>query len=1090
MQNHGIIGISHKDASQDGIKYSLVCKLSRFNDIIQKTYTYIWENKKKNIIKGVELKTSICELRSSRKFVNLLYENVQKVSNSNYDNIIVDLQKLNTDLSNIIKKWGTYSFKDFLYVCFGKDYSTNILKNIDTDMFNLLEKQFHPLRYTMFGLSGNTNTRIDSKDIIHEYRAIDVINNLKSFDCLEISGFQNNSLQVQINGMILYIKNPKTNMGMFISGILDDMDIDLVNSSFINNKYIECISGLPPDIKEPSFINFLHCMNMKKWFVCKCNVDIYNLYMGGLSETKIFKQQSLLDMSSEFVSRTLHSKRNILLYLLLDDDDVNNRYIAYFLYDLLSNNETENGDTREQTELLDSFTWKMHELFNNALVETVQYTNKINKVDSSKINMEQQICLLKVDDIVKEKAMVKLRELKSKTDDSGTKARQYLEGLIKIPFGVYSKENIMNSSINIKLLFKDAVSMYKPLMDIINKDKLYQMNIIDIQRKMNQMNTPSFYNISLEEMTTNIMQFAYKCDKKSLIIYFEEVFLDIYNYSKLNLIEYEKFDIEKKTKTVILNELEKRLDIFINSNKDISKNLVSIFFKHCDKGYSSVNSVFMNLTNQYININEYMKNVSVILDESVHGHKMAKSQIMRVIGQWISGEQVGHCFGFEGAPGVGKTSLSKYGLSKCLIGENGESRPFSMIAIGGDANGSTLHGHNYTYVGSTWGAIVQILMDKKCMNPIIFIDELDKISKTEHGRELIGILTHMLDPTQNDKFQDKYFSGIDIDLSKVLFVLSYNDVEQIDKILLDRIHRIKFSHLSIDEKIHIAKVYTLPEIYKTVGVNGSIEFSEESIHFIIDNYTCEAGVRKLKEKLFEIVSDINLKFLTNSYDGEYPIKITPEDVKNTYFKDLSPIIIQQVPSESRIGYANGLWANSIGQGGTLPIEALFYPTGDFLKLKLTGKQGDVMQESMNVAMTLAYRLTSEDNIKKLSNEYNQNVKYGIHIHTPDGAISKDGPSAGSCITVVLYSLMNNKHIKNGYGITGEIQLDGKITAIGGLDLKILGSIKSGIKNYCYPGENQRDFDKFFEKYKDKEEIKGINFYSVNTIDELLKHIIV
>ena len=130
-----------------------------------------------------------------------------------------------------------------------------------------------------------------------------------------------------------------------------------------------------------------------------------------------------------------------------------------------------------------------------------------------------------------------------------------------------------------------------------------------------------------------------------------------------------------------------------------------------------------------------MKNVRKELDNSVHGHEKAKSQIEKIIAQWINGTQEGYCFGFEGAPGVGKTSLAKYGLSKCLIDTEGNPRPFAMIAIGGDANGSTLHGHNYTYVGSSWGAIVQILMDKKCMNPIIFIDELDKISRTENGRE-------------------------------------------------------------------------------------------------------------------------------------------------------------------------------------------------------------------------------------------------------------------------------------------------------------------------------------------------------------------
>ena len=191
-----------------------------------------------------------------------------------------------------------------------------------------------------------------------------------------------------------------------------------------------------------------------------------------------------------------------------------------------------------------------------------------------------------------------------------------------------------------------------------------------------------------------------------------------------------------------------------------------------------------------------MTAITKVLDKSVYGHTKAKRQIERVIGQWITGEQSGYCFGFEGPPGVGKTSLARKGLSNCLKDKDGTTRPFSFIALGGSSNGSTLSGHNYTYVGSTWGRIVDILMEQKCMNPIIFIDELDKVSRTENGKEIIGILTHLIDPTQNEGFQDKYFNGIDIDMSKALFIFSYNDVSSIDRILLDRIHRIKFDHLN------------------------------------------------------------------------------------------------------------------------------------------------------------------------------------------------------------------------------------------------------------------------------------------------------
>ena len=195
----------------------------------------------------------------------------------------------------------------------------------------------------------------------------------------------------------------------------------------------------------------------------------------------------------------------------------------------------------------------------------------------------------------------------------------------------------------------------------------------------------------------------------------------------------------------------------------------------------------------------------------------AKLQIKRVVAQWINGTDNGYVFGFEGPPGTGKTTLAKKGIAMAIKSHDNTPRPFIFIALGGSSNGSTLEGHNYTYVGSTWGKIVDSLIETQCMNPIIYIDELDKVSKTEHGKELIGILIHMTDPSQNDSFIDKYFSGIKIDISKCLIIFSYNDPNNIDKILLDRIHRIKTKQLSKYEKIQIVQNYMLPEILKSVG---------------------------------------------------------------------------------------------------------------------------------------------------------------------------------------------------------------------------------------------------------------------------------
>jgi ATP-dependent Lon protease len=495
---------------------------------------------------------------------------------------------------------------------------------------------------------------------------------------------------------------------------------------------------------------------------------------------------------------------------------------------------------------------------------------------------------------------------------------------------------------------------------------------------------------------------------------------------------------------------------------------------------------------KYGEINKYMQNVKSTLDKAVHGHDKAKKQIERIIGQWINGSQDGYCFGFEGPPGCGKTTLAKKGLADCLKDEHGEPRPFAMIQMGGDANGSSLHGHNYTYVGSTWGSIVQILIDKKCMNPIIFIDEIDKISKTEHGKEIIGILTHLLDPAQNDCFQDKYFSGIDLDLSKALFILSYNDAELIDKILLDRVHRVKFKSLTIDEKIVISNTHILPEVYEKMGLQGMINFQNDILKFIIEEYTSEAGVRKLKEILFEIVGEINLDIL-KKFDTSYeiPINITIEDIKTKYFKDKQEILIRKIRDKNEIGFINGMYATSLGSGGTLPIHAKYFPSDKFLDLKLTGLQQDVMRESMHVSLTVAWNLTSQERQIELRKIYDViNNKCGINIHTGDNAVSKDGPSGGCAITCALYSLLNNIPIKPEFGVTGEIQMSGDVTAIGGLNYKILGSIKSNVTSFIFPKENKKDFDEFLAKYKDDDIIKNIKFYPISNVLEALDLLLV
>ena len=271
--------------------------------------------------------------------------------------------------------------------------------------------------------------------------------------------------------------------------------------------------------------------------------------------------------------------------------------------------------------------------------------------------------------------------------------------------------------------------------------------------------------------------------------------------------------------------------------------------------FSKYNNLPLTIDSGKEKCNEFMENAKNILDKAVYGMEDAKMQILQVLGQLISNpSSVGTAIAIKGPPGTGKTTLIKEGVSKIL------ERPFAFLALGGATDSSFLEGHSYTYEGSVWGKVVDILITAKCMNPIIYFDELDKISETPKGEEITGILTHLTDTTQNDKFHDKYFSNIDFNLSKVLFIFSYNDEKRINPILKDRMYRIETKGYDKKQKVVIARDYLINKIEKNVNFEkGQIIIPDIAIEHIINHYTDnEKGVRNLKRCLEIIYTKLNL----------------------------------------------------------------------------------------------------------------------------------------------------------------------------------------------------------------------------------------
>jgi endopeptidase La len=565
----------------------------------------------------------------------------------------------------------------------------------------------------------------------------------------------------------------------------------------------------------------------------------------------------------------------------------------------------------------------------------------------------------------------------------------------------------------------------------------------------------------------------------------------IYNYLNQRLPYYLLVKIKKshnnikldldKIKSLSIDDIDYKKQLVINKN--IPSSVKTITLEKIEEMKATNNEYYKQLTfvkhilnfpwssqNDNIIINnptEYLTNIETKLNNLSYGHELAKKVLLQTIGKWISNpSSQGTCFGLVGPPGVGKTLLAK-SISKAL------DIPFAEITLGGQNDGEILHGHGYTYSGSQPGLIIKKMVEMGKSRCILYFDELDKAS-SKHGsiNEITSILIHLTDPNMNKTFQDRFFQGVDFPLDKVIIIFSYNDPKLVDPILLDRIKQIEVNAYNINDKKKIVKNFIIPEIVESIGLNKEIwtNISDELIEYIIENYTNEAGVRSIKRSIEEI-------FLTLNLDKIYQ----RNEFKDINFKEVTKEIITRILNNPKneitkiheknsIGIINGLYATNNSEGGIIPIQIFnnFLSNSSSYEIKLTGNQGNVMKESVYCSLTTAFNYI-KNNLHKYPEITNfdeylvNNFKYGFHIHAPSTSTPKDGPSAGCAFTSAFISRILNKPIKNDIAMTGEIELTGKITKIGGLNFKLSGAKKAGVKLVYVPKENENDITEIIKK---------------------------
>ena len=544
---------------------------------------------------------------------------------------------------------------------------------------------------------------------------------------------------------------------------------------------------------------------------------------------------------------------------------------------------------------------------------------------------------------------------------------------------------------------------------------------------------------------------------------------EYYLREQLRVIKEELNEDSRNPDIISINERLERLElpevVAQTVEKELSRlELIPTMSPEYHVSYNYIDWLLSVPWNIYSEDNLDLLQAQSVLDADHYGLEDVKKRILEFLEVMaLNPDRKSPILCLVGPPGVGKTSLGE-SIARAT------NRKFLRVALGGVRDEAEIRGHRRTYIGAMPGRIVQNLKKAGTANPVFMLDEIDKLA-ADHKGDPASALLEVLDPAQNKSFNDHYLE-LDLDLSKVFFIATANVMEAIPAPLLDRMEVITLPGYTSFEKREIARRYLVPRQLKENGLKPSkISFTMAAVDEIIDYYTREAGVRKLEQHIGSVCRKLARKVVEGSLDTTKRTSVTAKSVRE--FLGPRRYLIDNAINAPEIGSATGMAWTAVG-GEILTVESVMVPGKG--ELKLTGQLGDVMKESAEAAFTL---------LKSRAVKYgiDQTVfdKHNFHIHVPDGATPKDGPSAGITITSALYSLLKNQPMRPALAMTGEVNLRGQVTAIGGLKEKVIAALRSGVSTIVMPQENVKDLEDIPENVREK-----LDFKPVGSIDEALK----